>query len=809
MFSAHQVLTIAERYLRRHPLDFVAMALSLALGMLLLVLVLAAINGFLLRPLAVPALEELVRVREVRSSPDGQRDVFSVAPAAWNLWQHEQLRTIVDIGVATGSNVTLGLADAPEQHEAALVSANFLPLLGVQPQLGRYFAADADIGAGADEILIGNALWRDEFASDPSVIGRLVHVDGRARKIIGVMPAGISFPYGADVWLPIALGDRLNRPVGNYLFALARLRPGAGLTVAEQELSELTARLHVDNAALVESVAVELTPLREELVGNLRPALKVLAAASALAFLVALVNCATLTGLRALRERPMVAVRAALGARLANLLGEAFVRHLCTALVAGGLSLLALGPLSGPLLGLAGSASINEFDVAPRADASTIVLTAGVALAAAVVLTLVEAAMLALALRKPALLRETRMTHSRATARVLRTVTVGQMVVGIVVVTGAVLVTRAYIEQVHGNRGFAADGLWLVDVSLPSTRFADTPQRLRYVDQVVENLRATPGVAGAGAATVTPDEGGSWGAAYVLPGQEPPAIGYHLTNHRLVGAGYFGALGIPLLSGHDFSKADFAPDARSVIVSREFAERSWPGQDPLGRQLRRLRSDQLLTVVGVVGNVRESEQAADWDETATWYLPASLGTDYDFSQITFVLRLAGEGDVHLSSALAAIRQVDPNLALVDIARMSDRLAATYEREVYTSHLFAAFALVSLLIAAIGSYALLAFIVACKQAEFGLRLALGERPAGLLRRLWADAASVLLTGIAIGVPLSWASARYLSSQLEDLPGWSPGGCAIAIAACVLLQFVAMLGPSRRAWQASPLALLRSD
>lgn len=809
MLSARQVLSITQRHVRKRPMDFITMSLSLALGMLLLVLILAAVNGFLFRPLAVPQIEELVRIREVQQADNGDRSVFSVAPAAWQLWQQEELRSFVDIAVATGSSVTLGLSDAPEQREAALISANFLGVLGIQPSLGRGFAADADLGDGADQVLIGDVLWKDRFASDPNVIGRTLHIDGRAREIIGVMPAAMSHPYDAEVWLPIALGERLHTRVGNYLYGLGRLQPGVSPETAEQELSQLVARLEAEHADLVDAVAVELTPLRDELVGDLRPALMVLAAASVLAFLVALLNCTTLAGLRALRDRPTVAVRAALGARHSDVLADAFVRHLGTSLFAAALALIALGPLSGPLLGLAGSSSINEFDVSPRADWSTIGITVLVALVAAAVLTLVEAATMALAVANPTLLRETRMTHSRATGHWLRAVAIGQMVASIMVVTGALLVTENYLDQVHGDRGFIADDLWLVDVTLPASRFADTPARMRYVDQVIERLRATPGVVSAGAATVTPDEGGSWGAAYQLPGQEPPAIGYHLSNHRLVSAGYFNTLGIPVLRGQDFGDADFAPDARSVIVSEEFARRSWPDREALGQQIQRHRTDQVLTVIGVVGNVREAEQADDWDETATWYLPDSLGTGYDFNQMTFAVRLQGAAETNLPPALEAIRNVDRNLALVDIASMSGRLSATYSREVYTSRLFGAFAIVALLIAAIGAYALLAFMVAARRSEFGLRLALGESPGGLLRRLLGDALLVALAGIAIGLPLSWASGRILASQLDGLPQWSPAQAGIAVAACLVLQLAAIIGPSLRAMRVSPNVLLRAD
>lgn len=290
--------------------------------------------------------------------------------------------------------------------------------------------------------------------------------------------------------------------------------------------------------------------------------------ASTLAFMVALLNCATLTGLRALRDRSTVAVRAALGAGHRDIWSEALIRHLGTSVLAAALALLALGPLSGAILGLVGSSSIKEFDVSARADWSTVVLTAGVAVFAAIVLTVVESATLALAVRRPTILRETRMTHSRTTSRLLQAVTVGQLVASIVVVTGAVLVTQGYFNQVHGERGFVAQDLWLVDVGLPSGRYPDTVRRLEYVDRVVGTLRATPGVIGASSATTTPDEGGSWGAAYLLPGQQPPALGYHLTNHRLVSAGYFETMSIPLLSGRDSNRADFAPDTLRSVPTR-------------------------------------------------------------------------------------------------------------------------------------------------------------------------------------------------------------------------------------------------
>lgn len=273
--------------------------------------------------------------------------------------------------------------------------------------------------------------------------------------------------------------------------------------------------------------------------------------------------------------------------------------------------------------------------------------------------------------------------------------------------------------------------------------------------------------------------------------------------------GYFRTMNIPLLAGRDFGSADFAPDARSVVVSREFAERSWPGRDPLGQTLQRYRRDDQLTVVGVVGDVREAEQADDWTETAAWYLPASQGSDYDFNAITFVLRLNGNPTLSLPPALQAIAQVDPKLALVDIGRMSDRLSATYEREVYTARLFGAFALVAVLIAALGAYALLAFAVSSRQAEYGLRLALGASPPGLVRRLWGEAALVMLTAVAVGLPLSWACSRVLAAQLSGVPEWSLGLAALALACSLGLQLFAIIGPSLRALRASPLVLLRGS
>lgn len=809
MNQLYSALRIAWRELARRPGISIAAWLALALGIALNTAMFSVVNGFLLRPLPIEDMDSVVRVREVARG-NGAEQVFSMSPAAFAAWR-ESNSVFSGMAAATGQAVTLTGEGEAERLQAAVVTADFFDVLGIGSAIGRTFADGEDQAGSNDVALLSHGVWQERFGGRDGVIGQAIVVDGRPHIVIGVMPRGLQHPYDAEIWMPFAFDELLRSPSGNFLYVPARLKPGIDIATARRELDRMAEGLHVDRPDLGNTNASSLVPLRDELLGTLRPVIFVLLAGSLLVLGLAVLNVINLLYARAVSEQHENAVRVALGAGRGDLFRRAFLRH---TLLAGGAWLAGIGLCAltvEPLLGLSAAASIDEFDSAARIDAATGAYGLAVAMIVAVFLAHLEARVAGRIAPANALGCSKDSGISANLRTRLAVLVVLQFALSFALAGSASLVAAGYERLVLGERGYHANGLTLFDLAFSESRYPEIAPREAFIAQLLERLRAVPGIEAAGAATVTPDYPGSWGAGFVVPGREPPdAPGYELTNHRLATPGYLATLGIPLLAGRDFDARNPARDTNAVIVSREFAEAYWGGiQEALGRTFTRMTTAERLElrIIGVAGDVSEAEQAQDWTVTRAWYLPLAMGTDYDASGITVAVR---GGDAQLPATLREIvRELDPNLAPFAMMSMTARLAETYSRESFSRFLFALFGITACAIAVTGLYSALNFVTALRRREFGVRVALGASPrrvaAGVLR-------GSLLTGalgLFAGLPLLAMLVALLDSYFY---GVSVGEAGAVVWPAALLWTAAAIAaglPALRAARAEPMQALRDE
>lgn len=809
MNNVFNAIAVAWRELLRRPVVSLAAWLALALGIALNTAMFSVVSGFLLRPLPVEDIDSVVRVREVARG-DGAEQVLSMSPVAFDAWR-ENNSVFSGMAAATGRAVTLGGSGDAVRLSAAVVTANFFDVLGIAPLHGREFVSGEDQSGTNDVAILSHRVWQARFGGRENAIGRTLVIDDRPVTVVGIMPPGLHHPYEAEIWLPLAFDTLLRSPRGNFLYVPARLRPGIELPAARAELDRMAQVLHAARPELGESNASHLVFLRDELLGTLRPVIFVLLAGSLLVLVLAMLNVINLLLSRTVSERHENAVRVALGARGRDLFLRAFLRHIL--LTAGawlaGLALCTV--LLEPLLGLSAAASIDEFDAAARLDTVTAAYSFALAVFIALLLALIESFRATVAAPADALGQSRDGSVSSGLRRRLAVLVVLQFAVSFTLAGSAVLVASGYERLVHGDRGYDVADLTLFDLAFAGNRYPDVAQREVFVSQLLDRVRTLPGVSMVGAATVTPDYGGAWGGQFRVPGHESSnPTGYELTNHRLASPGYLGTLGIPLLAGRDFDARNPERDTGAVMISREFAERYWGGvQEAVGRTfMRHVRGENVaLTVVGVVGDVREAEQAQNWTVTRAWYLPLSMGTDYDFGGITIAVR--GGGVQLLRLLRDTVRELDPGLAPFAMMAMTERLAETYSRERFSRFLFALFGVTACVIAVIGLFSALHFVTALRRREFGVRIALGASPVRVATTVLRDSVVVGIAGLLAGLPLLAALIVLLESYFEGVRVEEAGMLIVPAAVlCIAAVFSALL-PALRAARIEPMQVLREE
>lgn len=801
----------ALRQLRKSPGFAATVIATLALGIGANTTVFSIVDAVLLRPLPYHQPQRLV---EVQTSEWGVFQGSNVAYPDFFDWR-AQNRSFERLVSYHDTSLTLTGVERAVHLDGEVVSADLLPLVGAQPQMGRGFSS-ADEKQGTRVVLISHALWVSQFGADPSIVGRTMHLSGDAFTIVGVMPASFRFPVTApkiSFWTTLAVDNdgtpktaTANRGE-HFLNVMGRLKSGVTVAQADAEMKAIAARLAQQypdtntkhSSAQVES---ELTAL----LGDTRTLLLVVLGAVALVLLVACGNIANLLLARVREREREIAVRAALGAARVRIVRQLLAESLVLG-IAGGLAGCLLALAATPLVLRALPTGV------PRADDAGVNLTVlGFALGISLVCGAVFGTIPAL-IASRANLVDTLKEGGRAQISghdwLRSAVIVGQVALGIVLTAGAGLLLTSFLKLTHRDEGFNPDHLLTYQFETPDSRYKDS--RPEFYRQYFQRLRALPGVTSASGSMFLPM--GDNEAFLGFENPEKPAAPGHGPGAELdiIAPQFFQTMQIPLLAGRDFSAADTEKSPQVMIVNQAFVQKFFPGENPLGKKLKPGASNggrngpAWRTIVGVVGNVRRD--ATDREESPIQYLPASQLSAW--CCLITVARTAVDPMSLEPEVRNLVASMDRDIPVTDVHTMHDLIGMQLAQPRFAVVLLGVFAALALVLTVVGLYGVMAYSVARRTREIGVRLALGARRGTVMQMVLRQAAVLVGIGMAIGIAATLASASVLRSMLYGTAERNPLVLALVCAVVAVAGFLAAYLPAQRASSIEPMQALRSE
>ena len=802
----------ALRMLAKRPGSSAIIVAVLALGIGANSAIFSVVNAVLLRPLPYPEPSRLVMLWEHNRQRGNERNV--VGPANFMEWRD---RSASFEELAAFYSFTLPVAGGtgePEQVTAQYGTTNLLPMLGVSPMLGRGFEP-ADVADGSPAVvLLSNGFWQRRFGGDPGVLGRTIKLNGAPATVVGVLPPDFRFYLkennlaGArpEVWSPLSFdeGDRV--PHGRYACAIGRLAPGVSLDAARSEMSGLSSELAQRWPDFDANWGVTLVPLPDQMVGEVRRPLWVLFGAVGFVLLIACANVANLSLARASARRNEMAVRAALGAARGRLFRQLITESALLGAIGGGAGLLLASWGVDLLLALSpkNMIGVEHVDLDGRVAAFTTAATLLTCVAFGL-LPALEASRVDLneAIREGG----TRSATERRGRRTRDLFVVVQVALALVLLVGSGLLVKSLGRLQSVDPGFASDRLLTAKVKLPAAVYEDEAKSLPFFRDALERVRAIPGVRSASAINFLPFDGPGSATSLTIEGAPPTAPGEKLTTEvRVVDPAYFATMGVPLLSGRTFTEQETRESSGVVVVSREFANRYFPGEDPIGKRvtISMKAENPPSTVVGVVGDVRLQGFDADVRPTAYWP-PAEL--PYTFA--TLVVRTEGDPRGAVADVREAVGSIDPEVPISSVRTMDERLADSVERSRFDALLLTIFAGVALLIAVVGVYGVVSYTVSRRTQEIGVRMALGATRGGVLRMVLRRGLLLALAGVAVGLVVALGLTRLMTGLLFEVSATDPATYAVVAAALATTALLACLLPARRAASVEPVSALRHE
>jgi len=810
-------LKFALRQLLKHP-GFTAVAvLTLALGIGANTAIFSVVNAVLLRPLPYPEPGQLAQLRADWSGAPATE----IGSASF-LEVKAQSRSLVRIAAYSGGDMTLTGAGSAEQVVAGAVTADFFPLLGVQPALGRNFTREEDTPNGPKAAMLGHGLWQSRFGGDAGVLGRTITLNEQGYTVVGILPARFQYPEPFQLWTPLALGETGGTFVKHgegmmLLKAIARLKPGVTLEQAQTELQTIAQRTQPGGPAATPRGegggggpgVLTLVGLHEQVVGDVKGALLVLLGAVAFLLLIACANVANLQLARAAaRQREMV-VRAALGAGRWRIARQLLTESVLLSLAGGGFGLL-VAFWGVRALGQWSDASLPAME-GIGIDAWVLAFTLGVSVLTGLAFGLAPAVQAWRTNVNAALKEQGRGDTGGQRNRFRHLLVVSEVALALVLLIGAGLLITSFSRLNDVDPGFRTEGVLTFQVTLPDRR--SSAQKTIFIQQIVERLKALPGVQAAAATDSLPLTDFSRVGVADVEGRPP--IDFRTAKREdviplsrpTVTHDYFSAMGIPVKSGRAFTSQDARPLAGSVVVNESFERRYFPGQSAVGKRIRLLpagANESWQTVVGVVSDVRQGGLSGD-------IMPEAYSPELDDTgeNVSFVIRTAGNPTQLISAARAAVTAVEPNQPVHNLITMEQRLAETTTSRRLNTILLGSFAAVALLLAAVGIHGVMSYVVAQRRREIGVRVALGAERSNVLGLILRGGLRLTLLGVAIGLAGAFALTRYLSNLLYSVTATDPFTFAGVSLILLLVALLACWLPARRAARVDPMVALRND
>ena len=807
------MIRFALRRLTERP-GFALVAIgTLALGIGVNAAIFSLVQAVLLRPLPFAAPDALVRV--VGFDAD-DNEVGNLAPGDYLDFERET-RAFASMGAHgyVGSFTVAGPAGDAERVGGVNVTHGFFPTLGVAPALGRAISAEDDRPDAPPVVLLSDGFWQRRFGGNPAVVGTQILLNARPAIIIGVLPASyrhveVNPDRSADVFVPYGFNPASPNRGGHFIRAVGRLAPGAVIETARAELDTIAARLEQQFPASNHGQGVRLLPLHEATVSDARQSLMLLSAAVGLVLLTACANLANLLLAAGASRQREFAVRTALGASrgrlVAQLLTESFV-------------ISVLGAVAGVGIGWWATSAFAGFGVAaiPRAadagmDAGVLAFVAAVAAGSALVFGLIPA----LQLSQDALhdtLKEGGRQTSGLVRRGARQVFIAvQVSLAVILLVGATLLVRSVWALQQVPAGFSPASVVAMDVSLPVATYAEGEQ-IPFYERLQARIDALPGVVATGAVNILPLSGNYDSRGVQIEDHPRPDGQGEAPQARSVTPGYFKAMGIPLVRGRLFEPRDVEGAPRVVVISEAMARRYWPGEDPVGRRLTfnsGIPRDQQQTVggpgsreiVGIVGDVRHL--GLDEEGVPMFYTPHAQQPSYH--TMTLVVRAAGPVEGLPAAARAELRQMDASVPLYQVRSLDQVLSRAVAEPRLRAGLIGLFAILACLLASLGVYGVVSYLVAQRTHEIGVRLSLGASSRDVVRLVVGEGIRPVIAGLACGVVGAWGLGRTLESLLFGVSGSDPLSYVVALSLLLAAALAATLGPARRALRIDPITAL---
>ncbi len=795
----------AVRTFRRRPVFALAGVLTLALGIGVATTGFSLFDAAYLRALAYPDADRLVALWQDHGGQGGPAEERFNPPDFASV--RERSRALERVAGMMGWSPVLTGTGRPERLNGRSVSHEYFGLFGARPIAGRFFLSDDETPAGVRSAVIGHGLWLRRFGGDPALVGRVVELDGEAYTVVGIAPADFRPPGGAvEVWRPMRGGPGGSARMFRVIDVVGRLAAGASLDAARTELDALAAEIAGAYPRSNAGVAFRLAPLGERILGPVRPALFALLGAVVLVLVIACANVAGLLLARGVVRGREVAVRAALGAPRGRLVRQ---------LVAEGLLLGVLGGAAGVLLAVGGIrllSSILPADALPGAEVGSSPGIAAGALGLSLATTLAFALVPAVRLSgiDPArTLKEGGGPGSAGGASRARSVlVVTEIALSFVLLVGAGLFLRSFTALLAVDPGFRGERVLTAELSLSGDRYPDGAAVSRFYDAVLGELRRRPGVLSAGATSFLPLRGGDNDVSFRIEGAAARAAeDAPLAWYRVATPGYFQAMRIPLLRGRAFTERDRRGAPGVVVVNETLARRYWPDADPVGERLSPEWADgRWLTVVGVVGDVRHdglTEGAAP-----ELYFPHAQMAGAA-ATMAIVVETAEDPARFAPYLREVVRSLDPDLPLERVSTMDGLLARSLALPRLHLWTFGTFAVLALLLAAVGLYGVVSTVVAQRTRDIGVRMAVGARPADVMRWVLRRAAALVVLGIGIGLLGALAFARTLAGLLHGPGPTDPMTLVSVVLVLGGAALVASLVPARRAAAVDAMTALRAE
>ncbi|HEV2488746.1 MAG TPA: ABC transporter permease [Candidatus Acidoferrales bacterium] len=804
-----QDVRYGARMLRKNPGFTLVAVLTLALGIGANTAIFSVVNAVLLRPLAFRDPGKLCLVTEsLPSFP-------SLGPSYENYVDfRDQSKSLEGLAAVHIDRLNLtGQGDA-QRLSAQMATASLFPLLGVNALEGRTFTEDEDRFGGPAVVMLSYGFWQSHFGGARDVLGKIVMLNDKPYTVSGILPPGFQIIVPVDVIVPFApwahgLPDDRNWHPG--ITAVGRLREGVTLEQARAEMATIAQRLAKQYPAFDTDMGANVDGLQDSLVQNVRPALLMLLGAVGLVLLIACGNIANLLLARAASRHREIAVRTALGAGRLRIVRQLLTESILLSFAGGALGLLLARLCMAPLLSLASKSlpSVGAIGL----DGKVLTFTAIVALVAGILFGLAPALQTAKLDIRPALSDASRGSTGGASRHRMRNIlVVTEVALALVLLIGAGLLIRSFERLQDVQPGFDASHLLVADVPASPNAYAQPAQRMGLFDQITERARTLPGVTSAGAALFLPVTGNGAVIHFNIQGRPPKTPhDYILIGYRPVSPDYLQTLRVPLLAGRMLNASDTERNAYVAVVNESMVKEYFPGQSPLGKhiQVGATPDNQIpwMEIVGVVGDMKRSLAS---EASAEMYIPyRQADTLIPIFAMSVVLRTANDPHAEVSALRSAVHDLDPNQPLVNFRTMQENIATSVSDPRFRTMLLGIFAASALLLSVIGLYGLMAYSVAQRTSEIGIRLALGAQRRDVLKLIVAQGLKLVLVGVAIGLggalTLSRLLARFLYGVVPSDPATFAGVSVILTAVALVACWI----PARRAMKVDPIVALRYE